>query len=703
MKRITLEIVRDGLASGRLLSPSTNYIGLCENHPPSTFHLAFDHVDLLRWQRDLRGKRVDLGESMEVAQGTRSPLDFTPESEGLERASYAMAGLLDSIPTLATELGPHTDPASNDPEVPRAHLRVVMAPLELASLPLECARAPLGFRGAGLFLTRDLGVSITREIQRYPTQWHSWRDRPRILLASTDADPNVPLAANVAAIMKALRAHLGWHDHEAKEASEYLQVRPKITLDELAAELAAARSRDRDYTHIHLLGHGVVQRDELCRASVGIEFQRKDRTRHFVSGEELATALRPCGGAPPSTLTLAVCDGGGTMDVLSPTGSIAHHLHANGFPLVIASQFPLTFEGSVVMTETFYTEVLKGKDPRHALYCTRRALHTRVRRSPDWAALLAYASFSDDIERQIDASRKRVRQNLSDVSLERAAKSLLAAGGHADLQSRCEDLDRRFAEVVERMKSTTGTSFDRVRAARHVASMSLRWLDVLTVRQENPHYRRTDESDGSRGPSANVGERNQDARPPLPAAREAEREVEGRSLALPLSQMNSAAVLRQAADAYAVWFRFEPDYIAFVQGLVVKAYEGTPLAANELSTAGTLVGNAMERALARQDEPNWTREEELARVEGHQATLIALGLPKGIDGAALKEATHACLEKIRSIVRRVGARSFQAFGARRDAQRFRSHGKGPLQRVGESLVEELNLLDVPREWKSRAG
>ena len=66
--------------------------------------------------------------------------------------------------------------------------------------------------------------------------------------------------------------------------------------------------------------------------------------------------------------------------------SIAHALHQAGIPLVIASQFPLSFGGSVRMVQTLYDGLLWGEDPGAVLVALRRQLHTEFPYTADWAS-----------------------------------------------------------------------------------------------------------------------------------------------------------------------------------------------------------------------------------------------------------------------------------------------------------------------------
>jgi hypothetical protein len=101
--------------------------------------------------------------------------------------------------------------------------------------------------------------------------------------------------------------------------------------------------------------------------------------------------------------------------------SIGHALHEAGIPMVIASQFPLSFGGSVMLVQDLYEGLLWGEDPRKLLVGLRRRLHSRMRGTHDWASLTAYASLPPDFERQ-----------LADASIQQAMGSINTALRMAD-------------------------------------------------------------------------------------------------------------------------------------------------------------------------------------------------------------------------------------------------------------------------------
>src|SRR5262249_54025259 len=104
---------------------------------------------------------------------------------------------------------------------------------------------------------------------------------------------------------------------------------------------------------------------------------------------------------PPAVVTLAVCHGASQGSVVGAGASVAHALHEGGIPLVVASQFPLSFAASVLMVEVLYEGLLWGGDPRRVLNDLRAQLRSRLRDTHDWASLVAYAALPDNFDDQL--------------------------------------------------------------------------------------------------------------------------------------------------------------------------------------------------------------------------------------------------------------------------------------------------------------
>jgi CHAT domain len=109
--------------------------------------------------------------------------------------------------------------------------------------------------------------------------------------------------------------------------------------------------------------------------------------------DALVQALWPSGRQGqemPLVVTLAICDGGNAENTIVESRGLAQELHHAGVPIVIASQLPLTFPGSEIMTRVFYGGWMAGKDVRRALHDTRITLFETKDAGHDWMSLVAW-------------------------------------------------------------------------------------------------------------------------------------------------------------------------------------------------------------------------------------------------------------------------------------------------------------------------
>ena len=408
MRTLTLELLRHGPAHNQLLSPLTPYLALCENHPAVTLQLPLEHNQLLH---RLGALSYRLGEASRGFQ--------------LHDTAKLLADLLGSIPGLTADMNRQAGPSGGTSggataakpgavDGPRpatadaiTHLRLVLSASELALLPFELTLSPPGFPGEGqpLLLQSLSPVCITRETRRVAESQLVWPDETRLLLvvASPPGHEPVPALAHLLALRQRIEPWVG----RADQIAQHLTVLSHASLEDIEAACAAT-----PFTHVHILAHGSEYRDGYD-TRFGLVLHRAgepDGAADLVSGERLASALRtPCRSAGtaaarlggPAVVTLASCNSGAVGSVAGVGASIAHALHQAGIPLVIASQFPLSFGGSVRMVEALYGGLLWGEDPRSLLVELRRQLHTQFPDSHDWASLTAYSSLPADFEAQL--------------------------------------------------------------------------------------------------------------------------------------------------------------------------------------------------------------------------------------------------------------------------------------------------------------
>lgn len=406
MRTVTLELLRHGPPYNQLLSPVTQYLGLCGNHGAVTVQLKFEHSEFLVRLRALSYR--DSKETRELQLGS---------------TAREMGEILACLPGLIAELA-----ECRDHRADLVHLRLILSANELALLPFEAASSPTGFPGAGQFLALqpDLPLCITREVRRVGCHPDTWPKNPRILFAA--ASPAnvapVPLYNHLLVLRRVIEPWVyylhGDPEQRRQEVARHLTVLPQVTADELQQACASG-----DYTHIHILAHGLpVERSGDRRFGLAFHDSRDPRQLDLVEGNRLATLLRPLSErgktqlVQPTVVTIAACDAGNVGSVVGAGASVAHSLHEAGIPLIVASQFPLSFAGSVVLTESLYEDLLWGKDLRWLLYHLRRQLQSRVPETHDWASVVAYAALPPDLDSQL----AKIRYGRAKWSLESALK-----------------------------------------------------------------------------------------------------------------------------------------------------------------------------------------------------------------------------------------------------------------------------------------
>jgi CHAT domain len=425
MRTITLELVRHGPAHNQLLSPLTQYLALCENHPAVTLQLPLEHNEMLY---RLSALAYRMG---------KEPREFQ-----LRDTAQLVGELLARIPGLTADMNRRDDRSGDgsgqNVEGDRAtHLRLVLSASELALLPFELAVAPIGFPGAGqpLLLQSVHPVAITRETRRVAEEQVVWPERTRVLfvVASPPELPAPPATAHLLALRRTLEPWIGTRSRTAEgvtgETDANRLAQHLTVLIEASLEAIEAACSEGNYTHVHILAHG-GEYTEGYNTRFGLLLHDSAHPigpADRVNGERLATALRTSRkGASgqlvrPAVVTLASCYNGSVGSVTGVGASIAHALHADGIPMVIASQFPLSFGGSVRMVEILYEGLLSGEDPRRLLIDLRRSLHTQFPDTHDWASVTAYSSLPPNFDRQ-----------LAFVQIQRARRSIDVAMDLAD-------------------------------------------------------------------------------------------------------------------------------------------------------------------------------------------------------------------------------------------------------------------------------
>lgn len=420
MRSLRLEFLRlNDLATGIWRQGDPYLVAAGNDEPIRQFTSPLEHetfldlVRALRYQEDAQARESALGEIGAIAAGLLGTANLT----GLATGSYPL------------------------------HVDLVVNPAEVAALPFEAA---VDAEGQPLFARADREVVLTRRVRHvFAEAAVRWPARPRVLYAwaAPPGAGDVPAEAHEATLRAALAPWLpadGTDDH-----GDVFRVVGETTLARLAEVCRTAAEQERPFTHVHLLAHGYPV-GSAHKQHFGIALHADDGDLHAVTPEDIAKALAPLVGHAV-VVTLATCDSANLTNTVVARRSVAHTLHQAGFPVVVASQFPLTVPGSNLMVGNFYEALLAGKDARIALHRTRVALHgARQRTGHDWASLVGYLRLPEGYA-----------EHLLDVRLESVLASLKAIQARSDLlvERNVEDasaLERVAADLRDRLAGLMG-------------------------------------------------------------------------------------------------------------------------------------------------------------------------------------------------------------------------------------------------------
>ena len=447
MRTVTLELLRHGPAHNQLLSPLTPYLALCENHAPVTLNVPFEHNQFLH---RLAALTYEFGTS-DLAENQRR---FQLQDTGRE-----LSKLLCSIPGLTAELS-RLGQESGSGTGEMIHLRLVLSASELALLPFELVLAGNGFPGFGqpLLLQSQTPLCLTREVRRVKEAAGPWPAEAKVLFvwAQPPGLEPVPVQAHLLALRRAVAPWVPYFDESDPDArraavSQCLHVLSEASITAIQEECARG-----GYTHVHVLAHGLMRREGYDeRFGIALHDSANPQAApDIVSGERLASALRPLvrpdrnGLVRPIVVTLASCHGAAQGSVVGAGASVAHALHEAGISLVVAGQFPLTFEGSVELVQTLYGGLLWGLDPRTLLMDLRRRLHAAQPRSHDWAALTAYASLPEDAGYALPLARAQLALQAAMEHADQVVVQRMQHGGDGDGNSDSLEADRAAMDAA---------------------------------------------------------------------------------------------------------------------------------------------------------------------------------------------------------------------------------------------------------------
>ncbi len=466
--RVTLELVRQGPAHNQLLSPLTPYFAICGNHEPEVVHVPFEHATLLRKLRNLR--YVGPGG---VSEGS----EISADAEDIRRGLMEM---FSSIRSLGRDLS-----ATSKRGIKLIALELVVSAAELSLLPFELVFRP----GMPTLELSSAEVVIVRRTKRVPAAAATWPPRPRVLFAYADVAGPVPFARHLLALRQ---CHAPWLAHvenesvaiAADEVKKYVTVIERATLPAIRDACERMARRQQEITHVHILGHGTSKNGKF---GLMLHHPADSLASDFVTGERLAGALNATNAngdnRRPACVTIAACDGGNTGDVVYVGSSVAHELHEGGIPFVVASQFPLSFRGSVAMVQELYEHLLQVMDPQVALAKTRHALQGWSTSGPgqmDWASVVAYGALPKRLD--YDVTRGRIEQAKRAIeSAVAIADPFVNATGRpevSDKKATAEDVLRAWKELGPALSRLLENS-SSLECSYYLGAFYKRWGDIV--------------------------------------------------------------------------------------------------------------------------------------------------------------------------------------------------------------------------------
>ena len=450
INKVGLEFLRHGPAHNQLLSPLTQYLGLCGNFGACTVQVMYEHQEFLSLLKSLR---YNVG----------STDDSERRQQDVNKTSDNITNILTNVAGLKASLGPMGGRTACI-----THLDLVLSAAELAMLPFELAKVPSGCAGGEgnyLLLQTLLPVCLTRRVRSASNTMIIWPQKPKILFVIAQLPHmSVPALDHTKALLKAIDPWIPYFDpslpgDREKKIGEILTILPEASIKDIEDACAA-----NAYSHVHILAHGMENSKKLGNPYGLVLHDPQDKSKsNVVDGEQLASALRPLrkqtdkepDATMPAVVTVAACDSGNVSSVIYSNGtSLAHELHQAGIPVVVASQFPLSKTASVHVAEVLYQRMLWGEDIRIIQHSLRSKLHALCPDTHDWASLVMYANLPPNLDQQLLDVRYVQARRAVDCALDRIDKSI---DGKIPLdEAEMQRLLERVDEAAGQMPTTEG-------------------------------------------------------------------------------------------------------------------------------------------------------------------------------------------------------------------------------------------------------
>ncbi len=212
--------------------------------------------------------------------------------------------------------------------------------------------------------------------------------RGRVVFAWSAAGGKVDAARHVKVIERSLDAAAGLFDDAGGRALDVIE---GASVESIRARLERAKAAREPVAVLHLLCHGGTSDDGVF--GLVLNSAEDPSGRDLVSPSRLQQALMSYAGLV-RLVVVSACDGGNAGPIGHELGSVAQTLHKAGFPAVIASRFPLSWDGARVFAAALYDHLLRELSSLEDAFLAARAALSR-RAAFDWASLQLYAREAD--------------------------------------------------------------------------------------------------------------------------------------------------------------------------------------------------------------------------------------------------------------------------------------------------------------------
>lgn len=291
------------------------------------------------------------------------------------------------------------------PGIP-TQIDLVLNPSELGLLPFEVL---LDEEKKPWFANPNLRIILTRRIRQEGliAEKENWPIIPRVLFVYANPEygkyPKVPNNEHLSLIKRHLQ---NWVKGDAEIDESILCQIENASLEDIRDKLLKADEDEKAFTHVHILAHGtmIVEDPGIPEDyEYGIALNSKlGKPTKVAEVKAVFESLRQ----KPFVVSYMVCDAGSFRNTLRSDKNLIQVTHQLGVPIVIGSQFPLTYFGSQIITDILYGGLFSGEDIRISLHRLRCNLYENKNQTwQDWFGLVTYVRLPEGYENYLYESR----------------------------------------------------------------------------------------------------------------------------------------------------------------------------------------------------------------------------------------------------------------------------------------------------------